>query len=159
VDADRISSADLYDLATMLPTIAREAARRFGDAIAYVAPDGWALSYRDLDRVSDELAIGLERRGLKVGDVLALVLPPSPEYPVAYLAAAKLGAITAGVNDRLTTTERNALLKTAAPRLVLAAPGLEPDAVSNVETVAPAHGPDAMLQELRTKDESPPALG
>lgn len=158
MDADRISSADLYDLATMLPTIAREAARRFGNATAYVAPDGWALSYRDLDRVSDELAIGLERRGLKVGDVLALVLPPSPEYPVAYLAAAKLGAITAGVNHRLTTAERNALLETAAPRLVLAAPGLEPDGVSHVETVAPAHGPDAMLHELRTKDESPPAL-
>ena len=81
-----------------------------------------------------------------------------PSTPVAYLAAAKLGAITAGVNDRLTTAERNALLETAAPRLVLAAPGLEPDGVSNVETVTPADGPDAMLHELRATDETPPAL-
>src|SRR5215211_2581352 len=158
VDADRISSADLYDLATMLPTIAREAARRFGNATAYVAPDGWALSYRDLDRVSDELAIGLERRGLKVGDVLALVLPPSPEYPVAYLAAAKLGAITAGVNNRLTPAERGALLETAAPRLVLAAPGLEPESVSNVATVESASGPATMLRDLRAEGEAPPPL-
>jgi acyl-CoA synthetase (AMP-forming)/AMP-acid ligase II len=122
----------LYDLATMLPAIAREAARQFADATAYVAPDGWELSYRNLDRVSDELAVGLARRGVTAGDVVALVLPPSPEYPVAYLAAAKLGAITAGVNDRLTPAERNSLLQTAAPRLVLAAPGLEPDDVSNV---------------------------
>ncbi|MFL6242290.1 MAG: AMP-binding protein, partial [Acidimicrobiia bacterium] len=142
----------------MLPAIAREAARQFPEATAYVAPDGWALSYHDLDRVSDELAVGLARRGLTAGDVLALVLPPSPEYPVAYLAAAKLGAITAGVNDRLTTAERNALLETAAPRLVLAAPGFEPDGVSNVETVTPAHGPDAMLHELRATDETPPGL-
>ena len=62
----------------MLPAIAREAARQFADATAYVAPDGWALSYRELDRVSDELAVGLARRGLAAGDVLALVLPPSP---------------------------------------------------------------------------------
>ncbi len=148
----------MYDLATMLPAIAREAARRFADATAYVAPDGWALSYRDLDRVSDELAVGLARRGLTAGDVLALVLPPSPEYPVAYLAAAKLGAITAGVNDRLTTAEQSTLLETAAPRLVLAAPGLEPDVASDVQIVTPAHGPDAMLHELRAVDEAPPAL-
>ncbi len=148
----------MYDLATMLPAIAREAARQFADATAYVAPDGWELSYRDLDRASDELAVGLAKRGLTAGDVLALVLPPSPEYPVAYLAAAKVGAITAGVNDRLTIAERNALLATAAPRLVLAAPGLEPHDVSNVETVTPEHGPDAMLRELRETDAAPPAL-
>ena len=158
MDPDRAPFPDLYDLATMLPAIAREAGRQFADATAYVAPDGWALSYRDLDRVSDELAVGLARRGLTAGDVLALALPPSPEYPVAYLAAAQLGAITAGVNDRLTTAERNALLETATPRLVLAAPELEPEGVSNVETVTPAHGPDAILHELRATDETPPAL-
>ena len=142
----------------MLPAIAREAARRFADATAYVAPDGWALSYRDLDRVSDELAVGLARRGLTAGEVLALVLTPSPEYPAAYLAAAKLGAITAGVNDRLTAEEKAALLETAAPRLVLASPGLELAGASNVETVSPARSPDAMLGELRAAGESPPPL-
>src|SRR5690349_2231611 len=151
VDLDRLWSADLYDLATMLPAIAREAARRFADATAYVAPDGWALSYRDLDRVSDEVAIGLARRGLTAGDVLALVLPPSPEYPAAYLAAAKLGAITAGVNDRLTAEEKAALPETAAPRLALAGPGLEPADASNVETVSPARSSDTMLGELRDR--------
>src|SRR6266540_5103737 len=110
VDLDRPWSGDLYDLATMLPAIAREAARRFADATAYVAPDGWALRYGDLDRVSDELAVGLARRGLGAGDVLALVLPPGPEYPIAYIAAAKLGAITAGISDRLTAAGRVALL-------------------------------------------------
>jgi acyl-CoA synthetase (AMP-forming)/AMP-acid ligase II len=155
---ERSSSGDLYDLATMLPVIAREAGRRFADATAYVAPDGWALSYRDLDRVSDEVAAGLARRGLSGGDVLALVLPPSPEYPVAYLAAAKLGAITAGVNDRLTAAERGALIATAAPRLVLAAPGLEPEHASDVVTVEAASSPDAMLGALRVDGVAPPAL-
>src|SRR5207248_11089671 len=158
VEFDRPWSGDLYDAAAVLPAIASKAARRAGDATAYVAPDGSALSYRDLDRVSDELAVGLARRGLTAGDVLALVLPPSPEYPAAYLAAAKLGAITTGVNDRLTAEEKAALLETAAPRLVLAGPGLEPAGASNVETVSAARSPDTMLGELRTAGESPPAL-
>jgi acyl-CoA synthetase (AMP-forming)/AMP-acid ligase II len=157
-DLGRISSGDLYDLATMLPATAREAARRFADATAYVAPDGWALTYRDLDRVSDELAAGLAARGLTAGDVLALVLPPSPEYPVAYMAAAKLGAITTGVNDRLTAAEQATLLETATPRLVLAGLGLAPEGVSNVETVTLADGPDGMLRELRVSNEAPAPL-
>jgi len=148
----------LYDFATMLPAIAREAAERFGDAIAYVAPDGWTLTYRDLDRISDELAVGLSHRGLEAGGVLALALPPSPEYAVAYLAAAKLGAITTGVNDRLTAEERAALIETAAPGLVLAAPGLEPDGATAVETVQPADGSDTMLPQLRARGEAAPPL-
>jgi acyl-CoA synthetase (AMP-forming)/AMP-acid ligase II len=148
----------LYDLATMLPVTASEAGRRFADATAYVAPDGGALNYGDLDRVSDEVAVGLARRGLTAGDVLALVVPPSPEYPVAYLAAAKLGAITAGVNNRLTAVERSALIETAAPRLVLAASGLEPENASNVATVEPARGVDAILRDLRVEGEAPPPL-
>jgi acyl-CoA synthetase (AMP-forming)/AMP-acid ligase II len=147
----------LYDLATMLPAIAREAAERFADVTAYVAPDGWTLTYRDLDRISDELAVGLARRGLVAGDVLALALPPSPEYPVAYLAAAKLGAITTGVNERLTSDERAALLATAGPRLVLAAPGLEPEG-SDVEAVRRASDADGILRGLRAPGDAPPAL-
>ncbi|HEY4396368.1 MAG TPA: class I adenylate-forming enzyme family protein [Acidimicrobiia bacterium] len=142
----------------MLPAIAREAARRFADGTAYVAPDGWALTYRDLDRVSDELAVGLARRGITAGHVVALVMPPSPEYPAAYLAAAKLGAITAGVNDRLTPDEQAALLEAAAPSLVLASPGLEPASATNVETVSPGRNAGTMLRDLRAAGESPPAL-
>ena len=58
------------------------------------------------------------RRGLGAGDVLALVLHNGPEYLFAYLAAAKLGAVTAGVNDRLAPSERAGILEIApaAPR-------------------------------------------
>src|SRR6266545_1566789 len=155
---DRLPPDDLYDLATMLPVTAREAARRFADVTAYVAPDGWALRYRDLDHASDELAVGLARRGLGAGDVLALVLPPGPEYPVAYIAAAKLGAITAGISNRLTAAERVALLETAGARVVLAGPGLEPDVDAAVEVAGTARDADALLRELRVAGEAPPPL-
>jgi acyl-CoA synthetase (AMP-forming)/AMP-acid ligase II len=103
----------------MLPQTITAAAQRFGDRTAYVAPDGRELSFADIDRVSDELAAGLARRGVGGGDVVALALPPGTEYLLTYCAAAKLGAITAGVNDRLATREREAILDLAGPRLVV----------------------------------------
>lgn len=141
----------------MLAATLREAARRFGEVPAYVTEAGWTLSYRDLDRVSDEVAVGLARRGLGGGDVCALVLPPGPEYVVAYLAAAKLGAITAGVNDRLTAGERAVVVERAEPRLVLAAPGLAPSGAEIVE-LEPATDPDALHGPLRVAGEAPPSL-
>jgi acyl-CoA synthetase (AMP-forming)/AMP-acid ligase II len=141
----------------MLAATLREAARRFADSPAYVAEGGWPLSFRDLDRVSDELAVGLSGRGLELGDVLALVLPPGPEYLVAYLAAAKLGAITAGVNDRLTSAERSTVLERAAPRLTLAAPGLTPNEVEAI-TLEPAEDVGALAAPLRVPGAAPATL-
>ena len=106
----------------MLGDVAKEAAERFGDITAYVAPNGWSLSYRELDRMADEVAVGLASRGVGAGDVVALVLPQAPEYVVAYVAAARLGAITAGVNVRLSAPERAAVLATADPALVIDTP-------------------------------------
>ena len=106
----------------------RGAAERWGQTTAYVASKGWTVTYADLDRLADEVAVGLAERGLGEGDVLALVLPPTPEYLIAYLAAARLGATTAGVNARLTREERAAVLAKAGPALVLATAELAPGA-------------------------------
>src|SRR6185437_11027127 len=84
---------DLYASAMSppgLPWTIAEAARRFADRTAYVTPRGWSLSYADLDRISDEAAAGLAAQGVGARDVVALVLPPGPEYLLAYAAAAKL---------------------------------------------------------------------
>ncbi len=103
----------------MLGRVAREAAERFADHTAYVAPDGRTMSYRELDRRADEVAAGLAEHGIREGDVVALVLPQLPDYFVLYVAAARLGAITAGVNTRLSTSERDAVLQIAAPKLII----------------------------------------
>ncbi len=136
----------------MLPQTTREAARQFGDATAYVTEDGRALSYTFLDRMSDTVAAGLATRGVGIGDVVALVLPPGPEYLLAYLGAAKVGAITTGINDRLSPPERDGLLARAHPRLVLAGPGLEPDSTTGGLVSC------ASLDDLPQASETPPAL-
>src|SRR4051794_29792970 len=125
-----------------------EAARRFGPSPAYVAENGLVVSYADLDRLSDEVAVGLAARGLGLGDVLALVLPTIPEYMVCYLAAAKLGAITAGVNVRLSESERDGVLAVAQPKLVV-----------DASSVSPASTVDGILDDFRVRGSSPPSLG
>src|SRR5882757_7496230 len=141
---------DLYASAMSLPSLPwtiAEAARRFADRTAYVMPGGWSLSYTDVDRISDEVAVGLSTRGVRAGDVVGLVLPPGPEYLLTYAAVAKLGAVTAGVNDRLSERERDAILTVAGPRLVVTA------------TEAPeCESADTVLQQLRAPGESPPTL-
>ena len=101
----------------MLGAVAKEAAERFGDDTAYVASDGTTISYRELDRLADQVAAGLARLGVREGDVVALELPQAPEYLVAYIAASRLGAITTGINARLTAAEQQKLLTVAQPKV------------------------------------------
>lgn len=131
----------------MLPATITEAARRFTDRTAYVTESGWSLTYEAIDRISDEVAVGLARRGLGAGGVLALTLPPGPEYLLAYCAAAKLGAVTAGVNDRLSDRERAALLDLAGPEITLTA-----------GEFGPAGSAAEVLTALRVAGEAPPPL-
>ncbi len=145
------------------PTVA-EAARRFGERKAYVArlPDGdWAtalrLSYLDLDRISDEVAAGLAHRGIGIGDRIGLVTAPGLEYVVAYLAAAKLGAVTAGVNDRLAPEERDAVLAKLDPKIVLCQPGYEARGF-NYETTERAEACDSLLSAFRSAGSDIPHL-
>ena len=145
----------MCDPSTMLPDVTREAARRFGDATAYVAPGGWPLDYFAVDRVSDRVAAGLIARGVGGGDVVALLLPPGPEYLIAYLGAAKAGAITTGINEKLAAAERQAILDIAQPAIVLTAPELTP--VSDVPTISiePAASPDDVLRVLQADGAVP----
>src|SRR4051812_18835515 len=144
----------------MIPETLREAARRFGDSVAYMTPRGWPITYAELDRTSDEAAVGLLRRGVAPGDVVCLALPPGIEYLVAYLAAAKIGAITAGINDKLAAPEQARILEVAGPRLVLAAPGR----AGTVDPSVPTEEQDAaesitqMLGGVRVAGEAPQVL-
>ncbi len=106
---------------TLAATV-REAARRFGERAAFVDPDGTPVTYAALDSQSDEVAVGLRAAGIGPGDVVLLCLPSDSTYVVAYAAAAKLGAITAGVNPRLAEPEQAAVAAVAGGALTLTSP-------------------------------------
>jgi acyl-CoA synthetase (AMP-forming)/AMP-acid ligase II len=142
----------------LLPSITRRAAEEFADHPAFVAASGWPLTYRRLQELVDEAACGLQQHGVGSGSVVALVLPSTPDYIVAYLAAAACGAATAGVNPRLTAPERRALVELADPQLVVTttdlAAGTDGDAWTTL-VVEPATGADRVLAGLRSAGGRP----
>ncbi|HVX18532.1 MAG TPA: class I adenylate-forming enzyme family protein [Acidimicrobiales bacterium] len=144
----------------MLASTVTEAARRFGGAIAFAAADGWHVSFRDLDQLSDEAAVGLAARGVGARDVVALLLPSTPDYVVAYAALAKLGATTVGVNPRLALPEQAAALSVVGPKLALASPDVAPSLPGDlaVVDVAPAAAAPEILAGLRRghRGDAPP---
>ena len=149
---------------TLLGSIVREAGVRYADTAVYVAPQGTTLSYAELDSLSDQVAGGLARRGIGAGDLVGLLLPSGPAFTVAYVAAAKIGAVTAGVNDRLSPPERRRCLEIARPRLVIASGDLAATTdvatldggVEVVEVDTEADTADT-LGILRTPGPAPPA--
>src|SRR4051812_42553973 len=76
--------------------------------------------YADWDALADRVAAGLAARGIGRGDVVALLLPSTPLYLVAYLGAARLGAVTAGINVRYRRREIRHILERAGAKVVLA---------------------------------------
>ena len=94
--------------------------------------------------------------------MVALSLPSSPDYLVAYVAAAKVGAATAGVNPRFAAEQRRAVLAVAAPSLVIGTADLLDGAPSDVPVldVEVAGSAAAVLPPLRQaprSDTRPPA--
>jgi acyl-CoA synthetase (AMP-forming)/AMP-acid ligase II len=130
----------------VLAETVREAGRRFGELVAIVDPDGSPLTYAELDRRSDAVAAGLVRRGVRPGSRVVLRLPSDSRYVLAYAAAAKVGAITAGINPRLAPPEQDALVDLADPEIVLAVAddiaALERDGASPGATNPDALPPD-----------------
>lgn len=77
----------------------RRNVERFPDKVAIVAnrsENGTQLriTYRELDDLSDRVAVGLARRGVGEGDVVSFQLPNWWQFSVLHIAALKVGAIS-----------------------------------------------------------------
>ena len=79
----------------MLPSVIKSVSATHGENIAYVSPSGKEITYKELDVISNEMAVWLTNEGISEGSVIGLSLPSCIEYIVSYLASAKVGAITA----------------------------------------------------------------
>jgi len=93
-------------------------ARRLGPRPFITLPDG-ALSYADLDTLSDRFAAALAGHGYTAGDVVAVLCGNGIPLVVAWFACAKLGTIFMPVNTLLDGALLRAVLAHAGARFIL----------------------------------------
>ncbi len=94
------------------------AALRHGDRDAYVDGDR-RCSFAQWIAAADGLAAELVDRGVRPGDVVALHLPSTIDYAIAYAAVVRAGGVASGINQRLGPREVAAILDRAPPVLAI----------------------------------------
>ncbi|WP_377271617.1 long-chain fatty acid--CoA ligase [Peterkaempfera sp. SMS 1(5)a] len=102
------------------------AALRLGDDI---------LSYRALDQVSARMAGLLRDRGVKPGDQVAIMLPNSPEFAIAYLGVLRAGGIVVPMNPLLKAREVAYYLGDSGARLLFARPAFADEVRTGAQQV------------------------
>ena len=80
---------------------------------------GATITYRSLDRWSDQLARGFAELGVRKSDRVALLMPNSPQAILCQVAAWKAGAIAAPINALYTDKELVHALREVSPRLAV----------------------------------------
>ena len=138
--------------AKTLPGLLAEAAQNNRNALAFRYRDE-QLTFGDWDELASRLAGALAASGVGRGDVVALLLPTTPLYQIAYLAIGRLGAIATGINLRYRRTEIQHILEVSGASLLL---GIDESHGTNLRAMIeglPREGPD-----LKTLWISPAAL-
>ena len=85
-----------------------------------------ALTYTEVDSVSNRFAKSLQDEGVVKGDRVAIKLPNSPEFIVAWFACAKLGAVAVPINYQYRETETRQILDHSSPKMILSTKDLFP---------------------------------
>ncbi|GAA1289224.1 AMP-binding protein [Saccharothrix xinjiangensis] len=108
---------------TSLTSFVLERAARHGDAVAIVDVDGATrYTYAELVTAVRRAAAGLRARGFGRGDVLAVLAPNVPEYPIVVHAAVAAGGAVVVLNPLDTADDLAARLTEAGARLLVTVP-------------------------------------
>ncbi len=75
----------------------RDTARRYPGNKALIFLDS-VMTYAELDQAVDRLATAFNNLGLKKGDVVALMLPNSPQFVITFYACQRLGIAATAIN-------------------------------------------------------------
>lgn len=80
---------------------------------------GSALTYGQVGRLLQRLSQNLARLGLKKGQRVALLLPNTPQFVLAYYAVLKIGGIVVALNPQYKPAEVRFLLEDSQPDAVI----------------------------------------
>ena len=126
---------------TSLTELVLGKAERLTDKVAIVeAGSGRSYTYGQIAGGVRRLAAGLHARGFRKGDVLAIMSPNLPEYPIAFHGVATAGGVNTTLNPTYTADEIAFQLNDSKARLLVTIPPLigkaqEAAAKSKVEEI------------------------
>jgi fatty-acyl-CoA synthase len=109
---------------------------------------GQAISYRELDEGSNDLARGLLARGLSRGDRIATLTENRPEHVALFFACAKAGLVLAPLNWHLTARELAEQLEIFSPALLVASTA-HLDRFDDARRLVATSQPPMALESLR----------
>ena len=85
---------------------------------------GKSYTYAQLDDAVRHVATGLHARGIRKGDVVGIVSPNLPDFPVVFYATVLIGAIASTVNPIATAEEIGAQFADSEAVLIVTIPAL-----------------------------------
>jgi acyl-CoA synthetase (AMP-forming)/AMP-acid ligase II len=128
-----------------LPNLVRSQARRFGER-PFIALGGERISYGEAESRSARLARGLLATGVGKGTRVGVMFPNGPGWVVAWLAAARIGAIVVPLNTFYKPRELGWVLGHAdVDTLLTVARFRSNDYMARLESVAPTLGNQSEL--------------
>jgi long-chain acyl-CoA synthetase len=98
--------------------VLEESVSKFGDRVAIIFEDE-KVSFRELDRLVNNLSAGLVAEGVKKGDCVVTFLPDAMEIALSYYAILKVGAIHAPLDIRLKEEEVKLIFGDAKPVVII----------------------------------------
>jgi long-chain acyl-CoA synthetase len=135
-----------------IASILAESAVRHADRTAVVLGP-MKVTYRQLWHGARQYAAVLRERGVEPGDRVALLLPNTPHFPLAYFGALALGAVAVPVHALLKAEEIQYVLEDSGAKvLVCAAPllgeGAKGAELAGVPVLAVMDGGDATIDRI-----------
>ncbi|RTG95236.1 long-chain-fatty-acid--CoA ligase [Thermus scotoductus] len=102
----------------LLTDLLRENARRYPhkEALEFL---GRSLSYRNLWQQVEAFAKGLQEAGLKPGDRVAIMLPNSPQFVIAFYGTLLAGGVAVNINPMYTPRELGHQLRDSGARVLV----------------------------------------
>jgi long-chain acyl-CoA synthetase len=104
-------------------SVLKQAVAKFGSA-PFLVEESKTLSFREVDRLFNSLALSLRKMGVSQGDRVALYMNGASEFVIARLAVQKLGAWVVPLNARLVPREIEHILADCEPKHLIADFGL-----------------------------------
>ncbi len=114
----------MIDNVSTLVDAVRRAARLWPERTAWTFDPGRSYTFAEVDRLSAGIAGALHGKGIVAGDRVAVLLDNQAEFPLTWLALARLGAAMVPINPRYRAVDASHLLTSSGAVAVVTSAGL-----------------------------------